>query len=252
MSAARPGADLHPHDLRDLLQVPFTEEQLAAACAPLEPAVIVAGAGSGKTSVMAARVVWLVATGQVAPDRVLGLTFTNKAAAELASRIRGALDRAASALAAGAPQPPSDAPDATVDADRDGEPVVSTYHSFAGRLVTDHGLRLGIEPQSRLLADATRFQLAARVLRRHRRPVRHLTKPLRMLVGDLVALESEMSEHLVGSAEVVRHAEGWLRQVEEELTATTLKTRRSELERQVEVAHRRIELAALVDDYRQA
>ena len=184
---------LRPEDLRELLQVPFTDEQLAAASAPLEPAVIVAGAGSGKTSVMAARVVWLVATGQVAPDRVLGLTFTNKAAAELAARIRSALERSAEVLAQRA------GPDSTPEpgADGDGEPVVSTYHSFAGRLVTDHGLRLGIEPQSRLLADATRFQLAARVLRRHRKPIRHLTSPLRMLVGDLVALESEMSEHLV-------------------------------------------------------
>ena len=45
-------------------------EQLAAICAPLEPAVIIAGAGSGKTTVMAARVVWLVGTGQVLPEEV--------------------------------------------------------------------------------------------------------------------------------------------------------------------------------------
>ena len=50
-----------------------------------------AGAGSGKTTVMAARVVWLVGTGQVAPEQVLGLTFTNKAAGELAERVRKAL-----------------------------------------------------------------------------------------------------------------------------------------------------------------
>src|SRR3954449_4850571 len=83
-----------PEQLRALLGIDFTEEQLAAATAPLEPGVIVAGAGSGKTSVMAARVVWLVATGQVRPEQVLGLTFTNKAAAELAARIRTALVRA--------------------------------------------------------------------------------------------------------------------------------------------------------------
>ncbi|MGZ6840149.1 MAG: UvrD-helicase domain-containing protein, partial [Frankiaceae bacterium] len=79
---------LRPRDLCDLLRVPFTTEQLRAATAPMEPAVIVAGAGSGKTAVMAARVVWLVVTGQVSPSAVLGLTFTNKAAAELSSRIR--------------------------------------------------------------------------------------------------------------------------------------------------------------------
>ena len=62
--------------------------------APLEPAVIVAGAGSGKTTVMAARVVWLVGTGQLAPEEVLGLTFTNKAAKELLDRVRSALVKA--------------------------------------------------------------------------------------------------------------------------------------------------------------
>ena len=61
----------------------FSPQQLAAITAPLEPAVVIAGAGSGKTTVMAARVVWLVATGRVAPDEILGLTFTTKATAEL-------------------------------------------------------------------------------------------------------------------------------------------------------------------------
>ena len=70
-----------PEQLKELLGIPFTPEQTACITAPPAPQVIVAGAGSGKTTVMAARVVWLVGTGQVAPEQVLGLTFTNKAAA---------------------------------------------------------------------------------------------------------------------------------------------------------------------------
>ena len=62
--------------------------------APLAPAVVIAGAGSGKTTLMAARVVFLVVTGQVRPHEVLGLTFTTKAAGELRQRIRQALDAA--------------------------------------------------------------------------------------------------------------------------------------------------------------
>ena len=60
-----------PEQLRDLLGVDctFSEQQFAAITAPLEPAVVIAGAGSGKTTVMAARVVWLVATGRVSPGR---------------------------------------------------------------------------------------------------------------------------------------------------------------------------------------
>ena len=82
-----------PADLQRLMRASFppSDEQFAAITAPLEPAVVVAGAGSGKTTVMAARVVYLVATGQVRPDQVLGLTFTTKAAGELATRVRGAL-----------------------------------------------------------------------------------------------------------------------------------------------------------------
>ena len=78
-------------DLCAALATPFSDEQLSAITAPLEPSVIIAGAGTGKTTVMAARVVWLVGTGQVRPDEVLGLTFTRKAAAELASRVSAAL-----------------------------------------------------------------------------------------------------------------------------------------------------------------
>src|SRR5262252_5521202 len=107
-------------DVSALLGVPFSDQQLAAATAPLEPAVVVAGAGSGKTTVMAARVVWLVVSGQVLPEQVLGLTFTNKAAAELAGRIRGALARLHRA-------PPDDSAGEL-------EPTVSTYHAYAGQL----------------------------------------------------------------------------------------------------------------------
>src|SRR5499427_6990744 len=69
-----------------------TPEQAAVVGAPLAPLAVVAGAGSGKSETMAARLVWLVANGFVRPERVLGLTFTRKAAAELAGRVRIRLD----------------------------------------------------------------------------------------------------------------------------------------------------------------
>ena len=64
-----------------------TPEQVAVIEAPLRPLLVVAGAGSGKTETMAARVVWLVANDLVRPDEVLGLTFTRKAAGELSERL---------------------------------------------------------------------------------------------------------------------------------------------------------------------
>src|SRR3954464_13677309 len=94
-----------PDQLKELLGIPFTPEQTACIIAPPAPQVIVAGAGSGKTTVMAARVVWLVGTGQVAPEQVLGLTFTNKAAGELSERVRKALAQAGVSGGDGLPDP---------------------------------------------------------------------------------------------------------------------------------------------------
>ncbi|MGW7359408.1 UvrD-helicase domain-containing protein [Streptomyces sp. NPDC054802] len=193
-----------PEQLKELLGIPFTPEQTACITAPPAPQVIVAGAGSGKTTVMAARVVWLVGTGQVAPEQVLGLTFTNKAAGELAERVRTALVRA------GVTDPEVIDPD-----NPPGEPRISTYHAFAGRLLTDHGLRIGLEPTARLLADATRYQLAARVLREAPGPYPALTRSFPSLVSDLLALDAELAEHLVSperlaayDAELLRTLEG--------------------------------------------
>ncbi len=249
-AAARPtGLDLVPAELRDLLGVPFTDEQITAATAPLEPGVIVAGAGSGKTSVMAARVVWLVVTGQVAPDAVLGLTFTTKAAGELTDRIRRGLEKSGLTGAAGVTG------GETCDGEP-GEPVVSTYHSFAKRLVTDHALRLGLEPGFTLLADATRYQLAGRVLRRHRGPVAALTRPLSMLVGDIISLDAECSEHLVEPGALAGFDLGWLAEIETVLIAERERPRNKghvdALGRMALVARSRRELAAMVAEFRAA
>src|SRR5262245_20692180 len=66
-------------------------EQLAAVTLPPEPALILAGAGSGKTRVLTTRIAWLLATGQVSPGGVLAVTFTNKAAKEMLTRLAAML-----------------------------------------------------------------------------------------------------------------------------------------------------------------
>ncbi|MET9966688.1 ATP-dependent DNA helicase [Streptomyces sp. NPDC006356] len=224
-----------PDQLKELLGIPFTPEQTACIIAPPAPQVIVAGAGSGKTTVMAARVVWLVGTGQVAPEQVLGLTFTNKAAGELAERVRKALVRA------GVTDPDVIDPD-----NPPGEPVISTYHAFAGRLLTDHGLRIGLEPTSRLLADATRYQLAARVLREAPGPYPALTRSFADLVSDLLALDSELAEHLV-TPEALRAYDAELL-----LGLQGAKLTNADLRKVPEAAAARRELADLVVRYRAA
>lgn len=224
-----------PEQLKELLGIPFTPEQTACITAPPAPQVIVAGAGSGKTTVMAARVVWLVGTGQVAPEQVLGLTFTNKAAGELAERVRKAL------IAAGVTDPDAIDPD-----NPPGEPTISTYHAFAGRLLTDHGLRIGLEPTTRLLADATRYQLAARVLRDAPGPYPALTHSFPTLVGDLLALDAELAEHLVEPGALAAYDTGLLRTLE------GARLSNDQLRKLPETARARGELLSLTERYRQA
>ncbi len=66
-------------------------EQLAAVTLPPQPALILAGAGSGKTRVLTTRIAWLVQTGQISPAGVLAVTFTNKAAKEMLARLSAML-----------------------------------------------------------------------------------------------------------------------------------------------------------------
>lgn len=82
------GAGISATDIAAALGQPSpTPAQQRVIEAPPEPALVVAGAGSGKTETMSGRVVWLVANGHVRRDEILGLTFTRKAAGELAERI---------------------------------------------------------------------------------------------------------------------------------------------------------------------
>ncbi len=229
-----------PEQLRELMGTDFTfsEQQFAAVTAPLAPVVVIAGAGSGKTTVMAARVVWLVATGQVAPAEVLGLTFTTKATAQLDAGIRGAL-RAAGLL-----------PGREQEADEVEEPTVATYHSYAAGLLTEHGLRIGHEPDTRLIADASRYQLAARAIQRYRQPVRHLTESPDHAVRYLLALDAELTEHLVAPDDVRRvdglHRERFVAAMQDESRSSY----REDNEKAIRAIDARADLLGLVEAYR--
>ncbi|WP_439592334.1 UvrD-helicase domain-containing protein [Microbacterium sp.] len=181
-------------------QFPPTDEQVAVIEAPLEPALVVAGAGSGKTETMASRVVWLVANGLVRRDEVLGLTFTRKAAGELAERIqrrlarlaeferRGLLDALPTLHGSGALEVFGElersgavstdrhaAMDAlarslgatTQESDDDAllhRPTVSTYNSFADQIVREHAVRVGRDAEAAVLSESAAWLLMRRVV----------------------------------------------------------------------------------------
>ena len=78
---------VHPAAARSPLLDNLNPEQLAAVTLPPEPALILAGAGSGKTRVLTTRIAWLIQTGQLSPGGVMAVTFTNKAAKEMLVRL---------------------------------------------------------------------------------------------------------------------------------------------------------------------
>lgn len=182
--------NLTTNELSELLGVWFSDEQLAAITAPLRPGVIIAGAGTGKTTVMAARVVWLGLTGQVRPEQVLGLTFTRKAALELSQRIDTAWARALPAVGTGADE---------------GRQLVTTYDAFAGRLLADHGLRVGAEADQTLITGATRYRLAAQAVASvsGRLPALGQLRPA-TLADRLLKLDAELRSHLVDPDQVTQ------------------------------------------------
>jgi len=238
-----------PQELAVALRLPVpTAEQAAVIGAPLGPAVVVAGAGSGKTETMSARVLWLVANELVRPDQVLGLTFTTKAAGELATRIRVRLAQLRAFLGAGGP---------AGDPALAGEPTVATYHAYAGRLVAEHALRLGVEPSVRLLSEAMTWQLAQKVVRTYDLDVPELDNAESTVTNWVLDLAGELAEHLVEPDELRR----W---TDDLRTRVMAKPRRSasgrgvagepyaEVRRLLERAAARVALLPLVDRYQRA
>ena len=148
-----------------------TDEQADAIEAPLTPQLLVAGAGAGKTTVMAHRILHVVQSGQARADQILALTFTNKAAQHLKQRVREVLG-----------------PDA--------DATVATYHSFGASLVADHALELDLAPGTRVLNRAESWQLLFAVFDEFRFDRRSTLSP-EFVLTDALNLASRAADHLV-------------------------------------------------------
>src|SRR3989344_5793915 len=117
----------------------LNKQQLEAVTHGSGPLLIIAGAGTGKTTVITERVKWLISTGHAQPSEILCLTFTEKAAAEMQERIDVALPYGYTQM------------------------WVSTFHSFCDHVLRDEGLHLGLDTNYKLLADSD----AVSLLKRH-------------------------------------------------------------------------------------
>jgi DNA helicase II / ATP-dependent DNA helicase PcrA len=213
-------------DLNRALNLDLSEEQWAAVGSDLVPAVIVAGAGSGKTTSMAARVAWLVGSGQVIPERILGLTFTKKATGELLERIRDGLAQL------------PERPEVSVD------PVVQTYHAFAAHIVREHGIRLGREPSAQMLNEASRASLAYRLVCTSALPIADFADAPKTVVKNLLQLDDSLVELDITTEQ--------LRQFDRQLIDELLQAEKilKDTHGMIATARSRILLSELVDEWR--
>jgi DNA helicase-2/ATP-dependent DNA helicase PcrA len=162
------------------------EKIAAIENAPLDsPALVVAGAGSGKTELLAVRVLWLVANGFARPEQILGLTFTRKAATELSKRIFEALVKLRDSS-----YWPEDLEYEFI------APTISTYNSFSNQIFRENALALGYESESTLLSEAAAFQLAREVCVRYGSSVSGSLSDLEMNLDNLVQKVLELSQSL--------------------------------------------------------
>ena len=116
-------------------------EQLAAVTLPAVPALILAGAGSGKTRVLTTRIAWLLQTGQVSPGGVLAVTFTNKAAKEMLTRLSSMLPVAVRGM------------------------WIGTFHGLCNRFLRAHWKLAGLAQGFQILDSSDQLSAVKRVIK---------------------------------------------------------------------------------------
>jgi DNA helicase-2/ATP-dependent DNA helicase PcrA len=160
--------------------------QRAAVTHEAGPLLIIAGAGTGKTTVITRRIAHLIATRRARPSEVLALTFTDKAAAEMEERVDTLV------------------PYGYADVQ------ISTFHAFGDRLIKENALELGLTPDFRVLTRAEQVIFVRDHLfefpLRHYRPLGDPTRHLQAILG----LFSRLKDEDVGPEEYLAHAEGLL------------------------------------------
>ena len=133
----------------------LNEQQLAAVTLPNQSALILAGAGSGKTRVLTTRIAWLIQTGQMSPQSVLAVTFTNKAAKEMMTRLSAMLPINTRGM------------------------WIGTFHGLCNRMLRAHHRDAGLPSTFQILDSADQLGAIKRLLKaeQHRRRALSAAQP---------------------------------------------------------------------------
>jgi DNA helicase-2/ATP-dependent DNA helicase PcrA len=171
-----------------------TLEQISIIESPLAPAVIIAGAGSGKTETMSQRVLYLVANLIIAPHQLLGLTFTKKAASELSRRIKYRLRQLKKA-------------DLLPDHLDESELTVATYHSYAGKILADHAIRIGIDAAGDPIGEAAAWQIAFEEVTRFSGSDLQINGSISSVVQEVMDLSTQLAENNRSADEIADYTQ---------------------------------------------
>lgn len=200
-----------------------TLEQHLALTHPT-PLLVLAGAGTGKTTVLTRRIARAIALGEARPDQVLALTFTEKAAAEMAERLARILDEEGRGMAA-------------------QEAFVGTFHSFGGRVIRENLLRLGFDRPPSVATGPTAWQLLASIFDELSFDAIEVSTGIPgTIFGHLLHVFSQCQDHLVSPEDLERYAASLDPSAFEPVVADYLQMRAGEM-REVAAAYRRYELA---------
>ena len=174
-----------------------TQEQIPIIQSPLAPAVVIAGAGSGKTETMSQRVLYLVANSIITPDQLLGLTFTRKAAGELSKRIKYRLRQLKKA-------------GLLPDHLDESELTVSTYHSYAGKVLADHAIRIGLDADADPIGEAAAWQIAFEEVSKFSGNELPINGSTASVVQEVMNLSTQLAENDRDANEIIEFTESLL------------------------------------------
>ena len=158
--------------MNDNLLENLNEEQVKAITHRDGPLMIIAGAGTGKTTVITHRIGWLIEQGLCKPEEILALTFTDKAAAEMEERVDVLL------------------PYGYVDLQ------ISTFHAFCERLLREYGVDMGLSPSFRVVNELDAWLLSRKYFERfeldYYRPLGNPTRYIKSLLQHFSRAKDEM------------------------------------------------------------